>query len=270
MQSSSIISCLFNLRYGKNTVMKCPKCQYKRTEKDNYVMAEICPGCGIVYKKWIITHHPELDKSRKEKNISLRDNIDSNNLFKRIFQLLLWVPEKIDPLVYWGRVIIYIIFFIWGWYFITAGINWEKIGGSFLHNAILPFHEFGHVLFMPFGRFMSILGGSLFQILLPLFIMMAFIIQNRDNFAASMMLWWTGQSFIDLSPYIADAPYRNLPLIMGMGENAHDWGNLLTMTGNIDKAASYANTSFTLGVICILSSYVWGAYLINKQKKYLR
>ena len=250
--------------------MKCPKCQYKRTEKDNHILPGICPGCGIVYQKWIRAHHPELDNTNIKNNILQRDNFDSDSLLKRMFHILLSVPEKIDPIVYWGRVILYIIFFIWGWYFITAGINWEIIGSSFLHNAILPFHEFGHVLFMPFGRFMSILGGSLFQVLLPLILMMAFIIQNKDNFAASIMLWWTGQSLIDLSPYIADAPYRNLPLIMGMGEQAHDWGNLLTMTGTIDNAASYANTSFTLGVICILLSYVWGAYLINKQKKYVR
>jgi len=172
--------------------------------------------------------------------------------------------------MYWGRVIIYIIFFIWGWYFITAGVDWEKIGSSFLHNAILPFHEFGHVLFMPFGRFMSILGGSLFQILMPLILMMAFIIQNKDNFSASIMLWWTGQSFIDLSPYIADAPYRALPLIFGMGENAHDWGNILSMTGKMHKAETYAITCFSIGVMLMLMSYLWGGYLINKQKKYIR
>ena len=36
---------------------------------------------------------------------------------------------------------------------------------------------------------------------------------------------------IDVSPYIADAPYRVLPLVGGLGEESHDWGNLLTMTG---------------------------------------
>jgi hypothetical protein len=249
-------------------MIKCPKCQYQRTEKDDHVMQGVCPACGIVYHKWKSAQ--DTDTQAVRERISGNVNQAEDSLLKRIVQLLLSVPEKIDPLVYWGRVVIYLIFFIWGWYFITAGISWEKIGGSFLHNAILPFHEFGHVLFSPFGRFMSILGGSLFQILLPLILMLAFIIQNKDNFGASMMLWWTGQSFIDLSPYIADAPYRNLPLILGMGEGAHDWGNLLSMTGTMHKSASYAGTSFTLGVLIILISYIWGAYLINKQRRYVK
>ncbi len=246
--------------------MKCPKCQFERTEKDSHIMPGVCPDCGIVYHKY---NSSQRASNSQKKRLYHTVNVDSDSLLKRVIQLLLWVPEKVDPLIYWGKIIIFILFFIWGWYFILAGINWEIIGGSFLHNAMLPFHEFGHVLFMPFGRFMSILGGSLFQILLPIIIMLTFIIQYKDNFAASIMLWWTGQSFIDLSPYIADAPYRNLPLILGMGENAHDWGNLLSMTGKMYLAGSYANTSFTLGVICILVSYVWTSYLIYKQKKYL-
>ena len=41
--------------------------------------------------------------------------------------------------------------------------------GSMSHDELtILFHEFGHVFFRPFGEFMTILGGSLFQVLLPL------------------------------------------------------------------------------------------------------
>jgi hypothetical protein len=40
-----------------------------------------------------------------------------------------------------------------------------------------------------------------------------------------MMLWWSGQNFIDVSPYIADAPTRYLPLISGI-DITHDWWNV--------------------------------------------
>ena len=33
----------------------------------------------------------------------------------------------------------------------------------------------------------------------------------------------------DVALYISDASARSLPLIGGMSEEAHDWGNLLTM-----------------------------------------
>ena len=35
---------------------------------------------------------------------------------------------------------------LWTLWFAANGIDWEVIGGSFLHNANLAFHEFGHLL----------------------------------------------------------------------------------------------------------------------------
>jgi len=158
------------------------------------------------------------------------------------------------------------VFFVWGWWFIFTGGDWVKIGSSFMHNINLAFHEFGHVLFSPLGRFMGILGGSLFQLMMPLIVMIAFIRQG-DNFEAAIMLWWLGQSFIDLSPYISDAEYRGIPLIMGMGEDAHDWGNLLSMTGTVENAYAYGKFSFSLGVVAILVSFVWAGYILYLQKQ---
>lgn len=246
--------------------MKCPKCTYERTDLDHLKDPKICPNCGIYYHKW------RSREARRSSQYSCRQS--NSNILKQlllsIFSRLVSVPEKVDPINFWGRVIIYVIFFIWGWYFINAGISWTKIGGSFLHSVILPFHEFGHVLFMPFGRFMSILGGSLFQVLMPLLLMLVFIFKQNDNFAASMMLWWSGQSFIDISPYIADAPYRALPLIMGMGEEAHDWGNLLTMMGKMDQSYAYATNSFNIGTSLIIISYCWAGYILYKQLMIVR
>jgi hypothetical protein len=48
-------------------------------------------------------------------------------------------------------------------------------------------HEFGHYLFMPFGRTMTILGGSLFQVVFPL-VFVAYFLRpaKRDVHAATM------------------------------------------------------------------------------------
>ncbi|MBV1788421.1 hypothetical protein KQ940_10165 [Marinobacterium sp. D7] len=184
---------------------------------------------------------------------------------RRVFSRLTELPERVDSLTFWGQVALFTAFFVWGWSFILGGIDWVSIGGSFLHNANLPFHEFGHVLFSPFGRYMAILGGSLFQVLMPLGLMLAFILQRRDNFAASIMLWWCGQNFIDVSPYIADAPYRAIPLIRGMSEDYHDWGNLLSMSGTLHRAGTYASLWFGTGVVLMLLSFCWGAWLLYRQ-----
>ncbi|MCP4322420.1 MAG: hypothetical protein GY787_11350 [Alteromonadales bacterium] len=191
------------------------------------------------------------------------------SLYESIKDLLFEPPNSVDALTLWARSITFMLFFIWGWSFILGGIDWPSIGGSFLHNANLPFHEFGHLIFRPFGLFWMILGGSLFQILLPIILMFVFLIKHRDVFAATIMLWWCGQNFIDVSPYIADARFRSIPLIRGLGEEAHDWGNLLTMTNNLHNTELIANISFNIGAILIVLSFIWGGHSLLQQKQLL-
>jgi hypothetical protein len=62
-------------------------------------------------------------------------------------------------------------------------------------------HEFGHMLFMPFGipilgRTMVILGGSLTEVAFPLLFVGYFLRKRedgrrRDVFAAMVCLWWS-------------------------------------------------------------------------------
>ena len=102
---------------------------------------------------------------------------------------LVEVPERVEPTTFWGRTVLLVALALWSAKFIVNGIDWESIGGSFLHGANLAFHEFGHLFFRPFGEFMSILGGSLFQVLLPLALLAVFAVRQRDNFAAAVALW---------------------------------------------------------------------------------
>lgn len=241
----------------------CPKCGYTRQARDRFVLEGTCPACGIAYNKYKGgKQHARQADTEAPRDFKVRAQISFKEKLARQF---LYVPDQVDALSFWARVVLAILFALWGASFIFGGIDWQAIGGSFLHNVNLPFHEFGHVLFMPLGRFMSILGGSLFQIILPLIFLVAFTIK-RDNFASSIMLWWCGQNCIDVSPYIQDAPYRALPLISGMGEEAHDWGNLLTMTGSLDKAGTIAGISFTLGSLLIIGSMLWAGVLLWKMK----
>ena len=116
---------------------------------------------------------------------------------------------------------------------------------------------------------MTILGGSLFQILLPLGLMAVFMIKQRDNFAASIMLWWCGQNFIDVSPYIADSKYRALPLVGGGGEESHDWGNLLTMMNALESTHKISHGCFYIGCTLIIVALAWGFHILRLQKKNL-
>lgn len=249
----------------------CPKCRYQRQTIDQTVHADICPSCGIVYSKWLAKQSIE-DSSVNNEPVEAIDELDTEEtltLGQKIIAAFLYVPERVSTEVFWVRVVTLALFALWGGHFITSGLDWEIIGSSFMHNINLPFHEFGHIFFMPFGQFMMILGGSLFQVLLPLALMLLFVFKQHDTFAGSITLWWCGQSFIDLSPYISDAEYRGLPLVGGGGEESHDWGNLLTMMDALESTQTIAKSCFALGAFIIIVAIVWGAFILYRQKQHI-
>lgn len=245
------------------TMTQCPKCRYQRQVIDHNIHADVCPNCGIVYSKFIAKQNPTVCNA--EAGAQVYEIVPG--LRQRLSAAFLYVPEKVDAGAFWMRVALQVAFAIWGGFFISAGVDWEKIGSSFMHLINLPFHEFGHILFMPLGEFMMILGGSLFQILLPLMLMCVFVFKQRDTFAGSIMLWWCGQNFIDVSPYIADAEYRALPLVGGGGEESHDWGNLLTMLDALEHSHAVANASFIIGSAIIIAAVLWGGWILKLQQE---
>lgn len=230
--------------------MACPKCHYERKPTDQG-HPDLCPACGIAINKWRPVDEPET----AVRTVEVRPGLVETLL----------VPARDGFL--WPRAGLWLALLLWTGWFAMHGIDWEVIGGSFMHNINLPFHEFGHVAFSPFGRFMAILGGSLFQLILPLGLAAGFVLQQHNNFAGSVCCWWCGQSFVDLAPYIQDAPYRALPLVAGMGEEAHDWGNLLTMTNSLHWAKPLANISFFVGLVLMGLALYWGYQLLRKQKQ---
>jgi hypothetical protein len=238
--------------------LPCPKCQHKPNPQDPRHRQGICPACGVVYHKY-----------RPPESRQLWTQEPPEPLWRRLKDSFVYVPEAVDPIYFGGRVVTLLGLCLWTLYFVSGGVDWQRIGSSFMHNINLPFHEFGHVFFRPFGEFMTILGGSLFQVALPLVLMLAFVFYRHDTFAGSVMLWWCGQNFVDVAPYIADAEARSLPLILGMGEEAHDWGNLLTELDALPLANSLAQQSFTLGALLMLGALLWGAYVLYLQKQVL-
>jgi hypothetical protein len=122
---------------------------------------------------------------------------------------------------------------------------------GFLHLPDLVFHEAGHIILMPFGRFVSVLGGSLMQVVVPLVCATAFVRQN-NVFAAAVCTWWAGQNLIDLAPYIADA--RRLQLVLlggvtGQEVEGHDWEYLLGTLGWLRYDLALGRSAQALGTL---------------------
>ena len=192
-----------------------------------------------------------------------------------IKELLFYVKPETNLLLFGGRVLFFLVIFIWGLKFIFMPMSSNDVFGSIWHLVNLPFHEFGHILFRPFGRLMTSLGGSIAQVLMPVTCMVVFLVKTRDTFAASFTLWWTGQNFMDLAPYIDDARSLTLPLLGGnTGRTSpygfHDWEFILREAGLVRYNHVLANLANKFGTLLMICAFVWGGYVLFKQYKILK
>jgi len=144
-----------------------------------------------------------------------------------------------------------------------------------LSDIDLAIHEFGHMLFMPFGiqflgSTMMILGGSLTQVAFPLVFFGYFMRKQedgrrRDLFAAMVCLWWSGINLLSVAIYCADSRAGQLMLIdgsTGQESDGHDWNNLLTRWGLLQHDIGIARGMRAVAfVVCIASLIVavWSA-----------
>lgn len=247
----------------------CPKCKYERQATDN-ADPDICPACGIIFSKWM---KQQFSSPKIQKTINNKIESRTPGLFNLISSVLFFVEDKINPFVFYGRVLVFIGIVIWGWQFINMDFinNPDAIGSSFMHRINLIFHEAGHIIFTPLGWFMTKLGGTLGQLLMPLIVMLTFLFRNKNSFGASIGLWWLGQSFMDCAPYIDDALDRKLVLLGGFTgadkPGSHDWTNILSEFDSIDKHREIATTFDTTGTILMILALVWGGFLLLKQFK---
>jgi len=145
-----------------------------------------------------------------------------------------------------------------------------------LSDIDLAIHEFGHMLFMPFGiqflgNTMMILGGSLTQVAFPL-VFAGYFMQKgedgrrRDLFAAMVCLWWSGINLLSVAIYCADSRAGQLMLLNGLTgqeSDAHDWNNLLARWGLLQHDIGIARGMRAVAfVVCIgsIAVAVWSAF----------
>lgn len=224
-------------------IHRCPKCQaYLKPALEDDAQ---CPQCGIFFHKW----NAPLPAGEVAA-IDLDDDDDGMAI------------EPYDPVVFYGRVATLVLLGAWG--VVLAAIDYrnDAMTRSFMHAILLPIHEAGHILFMPFGSFMTTLGGSLFQVALPLGIAIAFYLKERQPFGAGICLWWTGTSLVDLSVYVWDALHPQLILTSGTtGEDgSHDWVAILGDIGQLKHAHGWGTAINWLGVLVMIAGLAWAAW----------
>jgi hypothetical protein len=238
---------------------KCPKCGHLLPEAER-AGAEACPACGLVFRKYLQARAGVPPRRPVEP-------VGSDDERPGLLERFLYVPEQVEPWRVVAGAALYVASLYLGWRFFFMGIPEWEMAGTFLHGAMVPFHEFGHLLFRPFGEFMMLAGGSLAQILMPIGFLLLFSLKNRDNLAASLMLWWSGTQWIDLAPYAWDAKTPQHVLLTGRtgDTGAHDYIDVLGDLGLLQRAHEVAWVMHKFGLVVMLAAWAWGAYILWRQ-----
>ena len=242
-----------SLRYRQ-----CPKCGHAASPA-GAMLEDQCPACGVLFRKFLAARGAVAVARDRD------DRTDSG--------ALAWLTELLETPAE-GREVravaggaLWLLAAWYAWQFLRFDISDpESAPAPFLHAAILPFHEFGHILFRAFGEFMHVAGGSLMQFLMPLGFGVYFVHWRHDNLAGWLMLWWEGTQWVDLAPYCYDAKKPMMTLLTGRtgDTGAHDYIDMLGDLGLLNRAHEVAALMKYFGVLLMLAALLWGALLLAR------
>lgn len=143
-----------------------------------------------------------------------------------------------------ARLLLTVLLAIYGLVIMTGS------GFPFIDSVNLAIHETGHLVFGIFGEFVGVLGGTLFQLIVPLAFVIHFA-RRGDRFGAGILLWWVGENCWNIAGYVRDARAQELPLVGGGG---HDWHYLLSRIGLLAHDREVGTMIFVIGVFVFLAS----------------
>ena len=235
-----------NLKYRE-----CPKCGHPAAA--GAMLVDECPACGVLFRKMLAASAPAPRP--------VEEHSDGG------WRLLLQTPEEGRSARAIAGALLWLAAAWYAWQFFRFNVaDPESMPAPFLYSAIVPFHEFGHLLFRPFGEFMHNAGGSLMQFLMPLGFGIYFVHWRHDNLAGWLMLWWEGTQWVNLAPYCYDAKKPSMILLTGRtgDTGAHDYVDMLGDLGLLNRAHEVAALMKYFGMLLMLVALAWGALLLAR------
>jgi hypothetical protein len=240
-----------NLKYRQ-----CPKCGHAATA--GATLENECPACGVLFRKLFAAPSGAVTRNQ--------DSGDGSGM-AAWFAGLLETPEEGRKVRIVAGALLWLLAAWYAWRFFRFDVSDpESMPLPFLYAAIVPFHEFGHILFSPFGEFLHVAGGSLMQFLMPLGFGVYFVRWRHDNLAGWLMLWWEGTQWVNLAPYCYDAKTPAMILLTGRtgDTGAHDYVDMLGDLGLLNRAHEVAAVMKYFGVLLMLAALVWGVLLLAR------
>ena len=103
---------------------------------------------------------------------------------------------------------------------------------------------------------------SIFQVAFP-GVFVGYFVWHEKPYSAAIVLFWVGQSILNVWVYAADAVVQQLVLTSGMTGSEgsfHDWNYLLTTLGLIDSTPLVSGLIRMVGTIVILAAGALSVY----------
>jgi hypothetical protein len=147
-------------------------------------------------------------------------------------------------------------YFLWA---LLHPFDWRLIDGV---NLVI--HEAGHIFFMPFGEFVMIAGGSLLQLIVPS-VFAFYFYQQGKHYSCALVLFWVGESLLNVSVYAGDAVAMQLPLLGG-DDSIHDWNYLLDHLGWLSHTTAIAKALHATAFLLIIGATAWAVILASRTK----
>jgi hypothetical protein len=144
---------------------------------------------------------------------------------------------------------------------------------SIIGGLNLGIHEMGHLFFGLMGQSVSVAGGTIFQLALPVFAVFNFY-RQRDFFAIAISFGWLSTNFFNIATYVGDARKLELPLVsIGGAAVHHDWEYMLGSMHILQYDTLIAGVIRVLAVLSMLACFAAGSWLLwqmarNKAEAY--
>ena len=247
---------------------KCPKCAFAPLPADQAFPAA-CPRCGLILAKFGAAP-PAGSRSAtslataQEGESALREE----SRLGRFLGAFTYLPPEVLR-SYWYLRLGAIAVMLLATLALLARYDLESGKGGYwlVHAFLTPFHEVGHLVFMPFGEFMMLAGGTIGQHALFIGLGALFLFRNRDPFTASLMLWGLGYSVLTMATYMYDAWNPQVTLLTGRtgDTGGHDWIDLFGDMGLLPRAQPIGRAFHKVAYVVQFAAIGWAAWLVARQ-----
>jgi hypothetical protein len=155
------------------------------------------------------------------------------------------------------RTALTVVLAVYGWVCLISPGTYR-----WLDSLDLAIHETGHLVFAFDGEVLTVMGGTLFQLIVPAVFAVA-LWRRGDRHGATVPLWWLGQNCWNISVYVRDARTQELPLV-GSGE--HDWAFLLDQAGWLERDQTVGGAVYLMGVVLYVIAIVAGWIFLRSRE----